>query len=81
MVKDFLFPFVALRAVNRYGYDTRLEVYGDKAMLTLENLHPSAVTVHTEQGEMRDPIYKHFSTRFVDAYYSELDHFIAYLQV
>ncbi len=49
-------------------------------MVTLENLHPSAVTIHTEGGEHRDPIYKHFSTRFRDAYYSELDHFIDFLQ-
>jgi myo-inositol 2-dehydrogenase/D-chiro-inositol 1-dehydrogenase len=63
-----------------FGYDTRLEVYGDLAMVTLENLRPSAVTVHSEKGENKDCIYDHFSTRFKDAYYSELDHFIAYLQ-
>lgn len=63
-----------------FGYDTRLEVYGDKAMVTLENLRPSAVTVHAEDGEKKDCIYNHFSSRFYDAYYSELDHFIHYLQ-
>jgi len=63
-----------------FGYDTRLEVYGDKAMVTLENLRPSAVTVHSENGEIKDSIYNHFSSRFKDAYYSELDHFIAFIQ-
>jgi len=63
-----------------FGYDTRLEVYGDKAMVTLENTRPSAVTVHSEKGEVKDCIYDHFSSRFKDAYYSELDHFIAFLQ-
>lgn len=49
-------------------------------MVTLDNLRASAVTVHTEKGEVKDCIYDHFSSRFKDAYYSELDHFIAYLQ-
>jgi len=63
-----------------YGYDTRLEVYGDKAMVSLENVRESAVVMHSEKGETRDCIYDHFSSRFKDAYYSELDHFIDYLQ-
>ena len=62
-----------------FGYDTRLEVYGDKAMVTLDNLRASAVTVHSADGENKDCIYDHFSSRFRDAYYSELDHFIDYL--
>jgi myo-inositol 2-dehydrogenase/D-chiro-inositol 1-dehydrogenase len=49
-------------------------------MVTLENLRPSAVTIHSEAGEVKENIYNHFSTRFKDAYYSELDHFIAFLQ-
>jgi len=63
-----------------FGYHTRLEVYGDKAMVTLDNLRASAVTVHSAGGEVKDCIYDHFSSRFKDAYYSELDHFIAFLQ-
>jgi len=63
-----------------FGYDTRLEVYGDKAMVTLDNLRASAVTVHSAEGEVKDCIYDHFSSRFKDAYYSELDHFIDFLQ-
>ena len=62
------------------GYDSRLEVYGDKAMVALENVRPSAVTMHSEKGETKDCIYDHFSTRFKDAYYSELAHFIDFLQ-
>ena len=63
-----------------FGYDTRLEVYGDKAMVTLDNLRASAVTVHSEAGENKDCIYDHFSSRFRDAYFSELDHFISFLR-
>ena len=79
------FPSGAIATIDNsrratFGYDTRLEVYGDKAMVTLDNLRPSAVTVHSEEGEVRDCIYNHFSSRFKDAYYSELDHFIAYIQ-
>ncbi len=51
-----------------------------QGMVTLDNLRASAVTVHTDAGEVKDCIYNHFSSRFRDAYYSELDHFIAYLQ-
>lgn len=79
------FPSGAMAVIDNsrratFGYDTRLEVYGDKAMLTLDNLRPTAVTLHSEQGETRDCIFNHFSSRFKDAYYSELDHFIAFLQ-
>jgi len=63
-----------------FGYDTRLEVYGDKAMVTLDNVRASAVTVHSGDGEVKDCIFDHFSSRFKDAYFSELDHFIAFLQ-
>ena len=79
------FPSGAMATIDNtrratYGYDTRLEVYGDKAMVTLENVRASAVTVHSAEGEVKDCIFDHFSSRFKDAYYSELDHFIAFLQ-
>ena len=63
-----------------FGYDTRLEVYGDVAMVTLDNTRASAVTTHSAAGEVKDCIFDHFSSRFKDAYMSELDHFIAFLQ-
>jgi len=85
VVINLQFPSGAMATIDNsrratFGYDTRLEVYGDKAQVTLDNLRPSAVTVHSEKGEVKDCIYDHFSSRFKDAYYSELDHFIAFLQ-
>ena len=63
-----------------FGYDTRLEVYGDKGMVTLENLRPSNVVTHDEKGESVDCIYDHFSTRFKNAYNDELQSFVDYLK-
>lgn len=85
VIINLQFPSGAMATIDNsrratFGYDTRLEVYGDVAQVTLENLRPSAVTVHSEAGEHKDCIYNHFSSRFKDAYYSELDHFISFLQ-
>lgn len=63
-----------------YLASSHCKVYGDKAMVTLDNLRASAVTVHSAEGEIKDCIYDHFSSRFKEAYYSELDHFIDFLQ-
>merc|ERR1712217_776408 len=63
-----------------FGYDTRLELYGDEGQLSLENVRPSAVVAHNEEGEKRRKIYDHFSGRFPLAYENELMHFIACLR-
>lgn len=65
MVITLQFPSGAMATIDNsrratFGYDCRLEVYGDVAMVTLENTRASAVTVHGESGEHKDPIYNHF---------------------
>lgn len=63
-----------------FGYDTRLELYGEDGQLSLENVRPSAIVAHNEEGEKRCKIYDHFSSRFPHAYENELVHFIACLR-
>ena len=42
-------------------------------------MRPSAVVKHDEHGESRGPIYNHFSSRFREAYFSELSHFVDFV--
>merc|ERR550525_789345 len=79
------FPSGIMAAIDNsrratFGYDTRLELYGEDGQLTLENVRASAVVCHNKRGEERGRIYDHFSTRFPDAYAQELEHFISLLR-
>jgi myo-inositol 2-dehydrogenase/D-chiro-inositol 1-dehydrogenase len=58
-----------------YGYDQRLEAFGAKGALRIENLRVDALTRWTEAGP-RDSAFPYaFPDRYGDAYRAELDHF------
>jgi len=59
-----------------YGYDQRVEVYGDKGMVQVNNKPTTSVVLSTQQGELHDNIMFSFPQRFADAYFAELDHFV-----
>lgn len=59
-----------------YGYDQRLEVFGNKGMLVNENIRPTAVRFSNAQGTHQPPIYDSFPTRYDQSYKNELDHFL-----
>jgi len=58
-----------------YGYDQRLEAFGEKGALRVENLRVDALTRWTEAGPRESEIPFAFPDRYGDAYRAELDHF------
>ena len=58
-----------------YGYDQRVELFGSKGALRVDNVHPQQVSRLDEAGEERAPFPYSFAERYADAYRAELDHF------
>ncbi|XP_066246059.1 uncharacterized oxidoreductase YrbE-like [Euwallacea similis] len=60
-----------------FGYDQRLEVFGEKGMLKVENRSPvGTVEAFTHESIKRAPIDYSFPSRYGEAYKRELLHFI-----
>lgn len=65
--------------INRksvYGYDQRIEAFGDGGMLQAENYHNTSVTRAGEHGFTRPPVDYSFPTRYRDAYRLEVECFV-----
>lgn len=61
-----------------YGYDQRIEAFGEKGMLTASNLTPTSVKAYTADAtEVSDPIYNFFLERYAASYRRELADFAA----
>ncbi|MFJ7406967.1 MULTISPECIES: inositol 2-dehydrogenase [unclassified Lysinibacillus] len=58
-----------------YGYDQRLEVFGEKGALVIENNRPSNVTFLGEEGVLTDKPYHFFLERYTQAYIDEIKEF------
>ena len=58
-----------------YGYDQRVELFGSKGALRVDNVNTQQVSRLTEGGETRSPFPYSFAERYADAYKAELDHF------
>lgn len=70
---------VATIDINRqsaYGYDQRIEVFGDGGMLHAENQYETTVSHATKNGFRRSPIEYSFPTRYREAYREELACFL-----
>ncbi|XP_049865020.1 uncharacterized oxidoreductase YrbE-like [Pectinophora gossypiella] len=67
---------------SAYGYDQRLEVFGNKGMLKVENEKPthSVESYIGHEGIKTAPIYYSFPSRFKEAYKYELEHFLDVVQ-
>lgn len=60
-----------------YGYDQRIEVYGSKGMLQMDNLRPTTIRRWSEQvTDAREPLLNFFLERYQQAYKAELDAYI-----
>ena len=59
-----------------YGYDQRLEVFGNKGMLVNDNLRSTALQFSNTQGTHLPPIQYSFPTRYDKAYELEMEHFL-----
>lgn len=60
-----------------YGYDARVEVYGEKGILQIGALNGQAVTICTNREHgLVTPIYRTWAERFAWGYLLEMEHFI-----
>ncbi len=58
-----------------YGYDQRVELFGSKGALRVENINETAVSSFDEAGGNGASFPYSFAERYADAYRAELDHF------
>ncbi|HVI99896.1 MAG TPA: Gfo/Idh/MocA family oxidoreductase [Sphingomonas sp.] len=58
-----------------YGYDQRIEAFGSKGALRVDNIPRTAVRLASEPGMRTDRIPYAFPERYAEAYRAELDHF------
>lgn len=58
-----------------YGYDQRLELFGDNGMLSLPNLTTTSVQTMKTEGQQSDQIPYSFVERFSESYCNELEAF------
>ncbi len=59
-----------------HGYDQRIEALGAAGLLRVENPRNSTVTMNTVTGEAMDAIRDDWSTRYVEAYRTEMVAFV-----
>jgi myo-inositol 2-dehydrogenase/D-chiro-inositol 1-dehydrogenase len=64
----------SFRAV--YGYDQRIEAFGDKGMLISRNRQPTTLERYDAAGIRSDPLLRFFIDRYADSYSRELDDFV-----
>jgi len=60
-----------------YGYDQRIEVFGAKGMLQMDNLRPTTIRRWSQEvTDAREPLLNFFLERYQQAYKSELEAYI-----
>jgi len=64
----------SFRAV--YGYDQRIEAFGEKGMLISRNRQPTTLERYGADGIRQDPLLRFFIERYAESYARELDDFI-----
>lgn len=64
-----------------YGYDQRIEAFGEKGMLQAGNRHPTTIKSWTaERTHGQDPVLHFFIERYREAYDAEVGHFVDCLE-
>ena len=64
-----------------YGYDARVEIYGDKGIMQIGELKGQAVVVCTNRDQgLITPIYRTWPERFKWGYILEMEHFAHCIQ-
>lgn len=58
-----------------YGYDQRVELFGSKGALQVDNVQVANVRQLGADGGRDDPFFYSFAERYAEAYRTELDHF------
>ncbi len=68
----------SFRAV--YGYDQRIEAFGEKGMLISRNQQPTTLERYDASGIRQDPLLRFFIERYAESYARELDDFIGAIE-
>ena len=81
VVASMTFPsgITASIDINRksvFGYDQRIEAFGDAGMLQADNYHNTSLTQAGSSGFQRPPVDYSFPTRYREAYLNELKCFV-----
>ncbi|WP_428377562.1 inositol 2-dehydrogenase [Lichenicoccus sp.] len=64
-----------------YGYDQRLEVFGETGMLVAGNRRETSVEMfNAKSTQAADPVLHFFIQRYADAYAAEIAHFVGCVQ-
>lgn len=63
-----------------YGYDQRLEVFGEKGMIVVHNSRPDTTVISDKQGQHASPLLHFFVERYTDSYVAEIEAFIKCIQ-
>lgn len=67
---------ISISRYAAYGYDQRVEVFGELGMLESENQHKTAIKRSSSESISKDQIESSFRTRYSKSYVAELVHFI-----
>ncbi|MGI9500780.1 MAG: inositol 2-dehydrogenase [Geminicoccaceae bacterium] len=60
-----------------YGYDQRIEAFGDQGMLQAGNQRGTSLSFWGDAGtDIQDPVMNFFIERYTTAYLAEIDHFV-----
>ena len=63
-----------------YGYDQRIEVFGSKGALTVENDTPSTVRISNDKGQTIEKPFYFYTNRYTDSYADEIREFIKIIE-
>uniref|UniRef100_A0A7S3F8J6 Gfo/Idh/MocA-like oxidoreductase N-terminal domain-containing protein n=1 Tax=Haptolina ericina TaxID=156174 RepID=A0A7S3F8J6_9EUKA len=75
-----LIAMVDCSRVASYGYDQRVEVFGEEGMATAHNQTDSSVVVASSQGFLHPPSQWSFPQRYRHTYTAELAEFVALIK-
>jgi len=59
-----------------YGYDQRIEAFGEKGMLVSRNHQPTSLERYDASGIRQDPLLRFFIERYAESYVRELGDFV-----
>ena len=59
-----------------YGYDQRIEVFGEKGMLVSRNHQPTGLERYDASGIRQDPLMRFFIERYAESYVREIADFV-----
>jgi myo-inositol 2-dehydrogenase/D-chiro-inositol 1-dehydrogenase len=63
-----------------YGFEQRIEVFGSKGTIAMENPRELFISLFTPGGEQLPPLMPFFPERYQSAYKQELNHFVSAIE-